>query len=147
MREWALVRGNVVENVIVVDDDDHGFAPDYVGRDDNDFERAVDLSTLEVQPSIGWVFRRGIGYVPPAVIAVDRDTIPANGTTAATVTYTDNRAAPADHVTFVVNGEEQDPPVPLVDGKASITVASSTAGDTVTVSAEGLGVSIEVEGP
>lgn len=152
MTDWALVRDNVIENIIVVDNDQlpagvEPFDPDdYVADESNDWQRAVNLDALtqEHRPAIGWIFHRGRGYVPPAEISVDRESIPADGKTVATVTYRDNALAPAAEVPVDVNGAESQ--LHLTAGVGEVAVASSTAGDTVVVRIAGSSVSVAVKG-
>jgi hypothetical protein len=74
------------------------------------------------------------------ILTTDRSTIPADGTTAAVVTY--NAPAATGSVTFDVNGAtatEQ-----LVDGTAAIEVTATAAGP-ITVACEGLTATIQAE--
>lgn len=155
MSDWALVRNNVIENVIVVADAadlPDGVDPldphDYVAGEDNDYQRAVDLDALEQddRPGIGWIFKRGAGYVPPEQIHVDRVSIPPDGRTVAVVTYRDNRPGERPHEVDVdVNGTRSK--LQLTGGSGSIRVASRTPGDRVTVTVAGAGLTVDVEDP
>lgn len=87
------------------------------------------------------------GPPPTPGLAVDRTTIPADGLTAAVVTYTDPRVGAPLSVTFTVNGATQT--VLTAAGVAVLAVASATPGDTITVTVDALpgeAVTITVEG-
>lgn len=142
MGDVALIRNDTVANIIVVEDGST-FADDYVKRDDNDYDRAVDVDTLANPVAIGYVYRQGVGYVPPEEITAEPASIPPDGTTPALVTYIDNRPGASGDVTFDVNGVEQD--IPLANGSAAINVTSSTPGDTVTVRCGGVAATVTVE--
>jgi hypothetical protein len=69
-------------------------------------------------------------------------TIPADGTTASTVTYANQNDGAPTSATFNVNGALTTEPV--MNGQAAIDVTSTTSGDTITVTCEGMSVQIVV---
>jgi hypothetical protein len=139
----ALIRDDVVVNLIVTDDSTpDGWLEEYVEAEGLD--RAVDLADVVHPVAIGFVYRQGRGYVPPEELTAEPAHLPADGTTASTLTYVDNRADPPDSVTADVNGLAQT--VPLVGGRGTLQVASRTAGDAVTVRVGGAVAIVTVDG-
>jgi hypothetical protein len=62
-REWAILSGNVVGNVIVADEDFIESHPDW-----SQFER-IDITNLDPKPAVAWVledgkFKKPVGILP-----------------------------------------------------------------------------------
>jgi hypothetical protein len=62
-REWAILSGNVIGNVIVADEDFVESHPDW-----SQFER-VDITDLDPKPAVAWVledgkFKKPVGILP-----------------------------------------------------------------------------------
>lgn len=82
---------------------------------------------------------------PPPSLTTDRTTVPPDGTTVATVTYTNLRSDAPARVNFDVNGTVKDVALSAA-GNAILEVASATPGDVVRVSVADAGtVTITVE--
>jgi len=147
---WAVVEDTgEVSNVLVGDQDfiDQLRAdiakPDVDTGDYHHRQEFIDVTDLDPQPGVGWLHLQGTFMLRTAV-TVDRDTIPADGTTAATVTYKDNTPGATGSVVFDVNGVAHDPLPLAADGTASIQVVSESAGDRIRVACGDAGASIEV---
>jgi hypothetical protein len=105
----------------------------------------VNVDNLPNRPVVGfyranngdWLDRR-------PNISVDRDLIPADGKTAATVTYEDYTPSAPPYVTFDVNGSRVEEYV--LNGTASIEITSASPSDRITVGVEDFSVTIDVEG-
>lgn len=120
---------------------------------DTTFDPGPDL-TLAVLPDgstvgPGWRLVAGAWAEPPRRdLAANRDSIPGDGTTAATVTYTDTHDDAPTSVVFTVNGATKTVQLTAA-GNAILDVVSSTPGDTVVVTVDALpdaAVTITVEG-
>lgn len=128
-RHIAFVKADEVVDIIVVDEDTgSGFADLIVAE--RGYDRYLDVE-LAGAVTIGQVFRQGKGYVAPVTVSVDRSSIPPDGATPATITYTDNRLNPPASIGADVNGAKVD--VPLVGGVGTLAVTSANPGDVVTV--------------
>lgn len=129
----ALLEGDQVVNVIEYDP-----AADY---DPAPYE-LVELGNEPVGP--GWRRRNG-KLIPPAMRRLNASPfqIPADGKTAATVTYENTYDGPPAQVTFTVNGATATES--LVDGKASIEVVATTP-DEIVVTCDELEVTITATG-
>jgi hypothetical protein len=62
-REWAILSGNIIGNVIVADEDFIESHPDW-----SQFER-VDITDLDPKPAVAWVledgkFKKTVGILP-----------------------------------------------------------------------------------
>jgi hypothetical protein len=92
----------------------------------------------------GW-YRAGNGVLADGrpTLTADRQTIPPDGTTAAVVTYSRSGPDTPAAVGFTVNGTASQL-VNLTDGRASIEVTSSHAGDSITVEADGASLVVRV---
>lgn len=133
----AAVTGTTgqVVNVIIVEDDTF---------DPGD---GLTLTALPDDSPVGpgWRLVSGAWVAPPRRdLAVDRASIPADGTTAATVTYTDTHDDAPTSVVFTVNGLDSNA-VDLVDAAAALQVTSTTPGDVIEVTVGELSLSIQVE--
>lgn len=138
MRAALTDTDGQVVNVIVYDPDS-----DYTPPNGLTLDELADESPV----GPGWT-RNGDGtYAPPPVRdLIGGGTIPPDGKTTATATYRDTHDDAPATVTFDVNGTAAIEP--LVDGEATIEVASTTPGDTITVTADALpghAVTITVE--
>lgn len=104
------------------------------------------LSDFDPDPvGIGWKVIDGVPVPPPRRnLAVDRTSIPGDGTTAATVTYTDTHNDAPASVVFTVNGLDSNA-VDLVGAAATLQVTSTTPGDVIEVTVNGLSLSIQVQ--
>lgn len=152
LRTWAVLRDS-----IVVDMFDAGL--DLV---DNFVERVVDntgvvtppwydatvefvdVTDVEPRPMSGFYKASNGRWVDgnPSLVA-DRYTIPADGTTAATVTFSQKGPQAPVEVTFDVNG--QTVTESLTADKATVEVVSTNPGDEIVVSTGGSSVTIQVE--
>lgn len=105
----------------------------------------VDVTTVSPRPTIGW-YRDGNGNWIDGTVSLtsDRPSIPADGTTFATITFKQKGPKAPAKVRFSVNGTEAEDP--LVNGSAVLTVTSTNPGDQILVTAGGASVTILVEG-
>lgn len=151
MRNWIVVTtGNVVvhgfggtvevaesalERVAAM-----GSVPDWY----EDNLTLSDATDLDPRPTVGW-YKAGNGRWMDGnpTLITDRYTIPANGNTAATVTFTQKGPQAPTEVTFDVNG--QTVTETLVADKATVEVVSTNPGDEIVVSTGGSSVTIQVE--
>jgi len=139
---FALLEKGVIGNVIVVEAADHPFPQEYIADDGNPYDEAVRVDAMDPRPGIGWVKKADGTFAPQYVLVADVTSIPADGKTVATVTYTDNTASPPASITFDVNGVKTD--AALINGSASIAVTSTSPGDLITVTAGTTGITISV---
>lgn len=134
----ALIRDGRITNVIVVEDGD---PQQFMATIAADYDATARVDDLDPQPGIGWRWQSG-APVPPPSLSTDKNEITGNGTDVATVTYTDAGSDVPAEVTLDVNGATQT--VAVANGSAAVGVTSSSPGDTVTVSCEGLSLTIGV---
>lgn len=132
----ALINGSRVTNVIIIDPEIL-YAP-------SGGQIVVTLpDNSPVGP--GWTYDGATFTAPPTrTLTVDRASIPANGTTAAVVTYRDTFPDGPASVTFTVNGVAQ--AVTVTNSEALLDVVSSTPGDTIEVTVGELSTTITVGG-
>lgn len=106
----------------------------------------VDITAASPQPVTGW-FRDGAGAWVDGTpkLSVDRPSIPADGVTAARVTFSQKGPKTPTAVTFDVNGQAVSETL-SPEGVAVCDIVSSNPGDQVQVFAGGLFVTIKVEG-
>lgn len=137
MAHFARVVNDVVDNVIVIDNehllDQEGAEQEALGLA---YLHSIGLLGTWVQTSYNGSFRGayagigmiwdGVEFVPSReALSADVETIPADGTSAAAVTYR-NRLDGLAAITFDVNGAEVS--VDLTDGIAVLEVTASTPG-------------------
>lgn len=126
MRAAVTTTTGQVVNVIVVEDDTF----------DPGDGLTLNLLPNESPVTQGWRLVEGEWVAPPRRdLTVDQDSIPGDGTTAATVTYTDTHDDAPTEVVFAVNGTAS-AATALVQGTASIEVVSSSPGDVITVTVD-----------
>lgn len=135
MPNFALIQDNVVRNIIVAEQE---WVTEYATE--NNFD-VVDLTNNTTAISIGYI-RKESSYFPPEEISTDVSEIPPDGTTAATITYTDNGLEPAESVSGTVNSDPTT--VALTNGVGSLQVVSQTPNDTIVVVLGGVSLVIEV---
>ena len=124
MSNYAHVQGEDVVNVIVLDDDaDPAEFVDAIGGG-----QLIPLDDHEGGAwGVGWRYVNGAPVPPPVrELSIDRQTIPADGTTAALVTYRDTHDDAPASVTFTVNGVDQ--AVDVTDGVAELEVTGTVPG-------------------
>ncbi len=102
-----------------------GWLPLLDGRPEYDPARTFLAAPEYSVEGLRVVSRYTVTPLPPA-LGTDAYSIPADGTTAATVTYTDHSPTAPLVVTFLVNGATADSEVR--DGVATIEVVASTPG-------------------
>lgn len=103
-----------------------------------------DVTGVEPRPLLGW-YRTSAGAWAdgnPSLTA-DRYRIPADGSTAALVTFRQKGPKTPSKVTFNVNGVDAEDN--LANGEAVLTVTSVNPGDVIAVSAAGQVINIRVE--
>lgn len=120
MKRAALHDGTTVRNVIVYDP-----TGDYTPADGLTLVELADDDAV----GPGWDVTPAGGFAPPPSLTADPSTIPADGATTSTVTYTNHGTSAPATVTFDVNGATTD--VPLTSGVAAIDVTAATPGPVV----------------
>lgn len=136
MPSYALVRDGRIENVALVEGTPDGLA--YLEAVEADYDEVI-----QVEAASPGQYLAGGKPVPFPALTADPPSIPPDGTTAAVITYTNREPGAPGQVDFAVNGG--DPvAVDLADGTAAVEVDSETPGDTITVTAGGLTVTVEV---
>lgn len=118
---WAHVNDQgVCDNIAVFDENTPmQYFPGY-----------ININGLDPSPGIGWHYENDTWYAPPnSTLTANPDTVPNDGTTASTVTYTwqgwpeDTLPTTAD---FMVNDATRSAPL-SADNTASIDVTSADA--------------------
>ena len=129
---FAHISSDRVVNIIVADDEETAVAVAPLG-----VSLVVDV-TDQPQVALDWLYVDGELKPPPMrYMNTDRHSIPADGTTAATVTYTDTYPDAPEQVVFTVNGATKTVQVTSA-GNAFLDVVSSTPGDSIVVSVDAL---------
>lgn len=104
----------------------------------------LDITGIEPRPVIGFYRSGNEWFDGNPRMGTDRQTIPADGVTAAKITFTQKGPNAPKTVVFSVNGQNMDE-VLSSEGLAVCEVVSSNSGDIIMVSAEGISVPIRVE--
>lgn len=107
----------------------------------------VDVSAVTPTPSEGSTVANGVWTYPPPpplpkALSVSPGSIPPDGKTAATVTYTNGQPGAPTSVVFNVNGNLTT--VAVANETATLQVASATAGDVILIQCDGLTTTLQV---
>jgi hypothetical protein len=138
VNRYALINDSRIDNVALVDDTtDEGLA--YLSAISGEYDTVIPVQT----GGPGQYVTPEGDPIPFPTLTSDRPSVPPDGTTAATITYTNQEPTAPAAATFTVNGASPQP-AELDNGAASVEVASVTPGDTITVEAEGLTITVEV---
>jgi hypothetical protein len=152
MQRWAVTNstGEVVHGF----DADQSFVDDFENKvvdsgvetpswwsDTVDFHN---VTGIDPRPTVGFFLVEGAWVDGTPRLQTDRRTIPANNTTAAKVTFTQQGPQAPASVDFELNGQVVTER--LVNGAAAVNITSANPGDVLTVRAGGLSVTITVEG-
>jgi hypothetical protein len=142
MANYAVVENGTVINMIVIEDT--SFIAHYQSA--NPAYSCIDTAGIAPAPGIGWSYTTAGGFTAPptpASLVANPARIPPDGTTASTVTWTATEGATAPaQVTFDINGTPKT--VNTANNQAAVEVTSTTAGETITVTCEGLTATVTV---
>lgn len=152
-KHWVAVENNIVVHSgfqapqsyvdnyteLVVDREDRQTPPWY-----NANVRFVDVTDLNPRPVTGW-YKTPTGWADGnPKLEANKLSIPADGATTSTVTFSQVGPKTPAKIKFNVNNQEVEET--LVNGVATVDVTSTNPGDLVVVSAVDLSVTITVEG-
>lgn len=137
MSDYALIQGDRVANVVSVDSTTLA-GQAYLVAIVSHYDRIIPAEGY----ARGQYLDASGNPIPLPALTTDVPSIPPDGTTAATITYTNGQPDAPASVVFDVNGSTTE--VALSGGSASIAVTSTTSGDEVTVQADGLSITIGV---